>query len=184
VGGDGVLVDLLRRQPLGQDGPDGVGDLGPTSVVEGDAEREAGVGRGAGHGLVDVVQHRVGDPAVPPPGHHHPDVAPVQLDHALGHHLTREAHEVRHLRLGARPVLGGEAVDGQRLEPEPDGGVDHPVQRLLAGGVADRAVQALALGPPAVAVHDHGDVARKPGTGGGRGIGGHRGHCTVHAFAG
>src|SRR5205814_4051768 len=61
----------------------------------------------------------------------------------------------------APPVLGGERVDREPVEPDVQGAVDHVEQRLLPHGVPLGPFEPALLRPPAVAVHDDADVLRQ-----------------------
>ena len=69
-----------------------------------------------------------------------------------------EVHEEPHFVERAAPVLGGERVHRHPLEPDLERTLDRVEQGLLAGRVAVGALQAAALRPPTVAVHDDRDV--------------------------
>jgi hypothetical protein len=83
----------------------------------------------------------------------------VELVAPAVQHLAVEAHQEPHLVGGAFPVLGGERVDAEVLHPDLDGAGDDVQQGGLPGAVSLDPGESAAVGPPAVAVHDDGDVA-------------------------
>ena len=90
-----------------------------------------------------------------------PDIVLEQL-FALGdEEVTEQLHEGLHLGRRTVPVLRAERVERQRVDPEPTAGPDDASHRLRAALVADRTTLTKRRGPPAVAIHDDGDVARK-----------------------
>ena len=60
------------------------------------------------------------------------------------------------------PVFDGERVEREDFEAEARRGFHHVAHRIDAGAVAFDARQVALAGPPPVAVHDDGDVARQP----------------------
>ena len=104
--------------------------------------------------LQDAPRHAPVAPADEPDPHVHP----VELVAAPPQQPAVEVHQVQDLAGRARPVLGGERVDGQPLDADLDGALDRVPERLLAGAVALGARQAALLRPPAVAVHHDRDV--------------------------
>jgi aminoglycoside phosphotransferase len=108
--------------------------------------------------LVHAAQQALGHPPVAPADEAHAHAPLVQLVAAAHQQRLVEAHEVADLVGRALPVLGGEGVDGEPLDAEVERALDRVEQRLLAGGVALGALQPAFAGPPAVAVHDDGDV--------------------------
>ena len=74
--------------------------------------------------------------------------------------VTREAHKETHFLRRTLPILRGERVQRQvahaRFDGAGDGVEHHRFGRLMAVGADESAL----LGPTAVAVHDHADVAR------------------------
>ncbi len=161
VAADGVLVDLVGIDaPLDRCSGDlrrRVGQLGAAPVVDAELQGERGVV--LGH-LLGVLQ--LGDDALPqppgPPGPAHAHAHGVQLVAPPPDHLAVEAHEEADLVRGALPVLGGEGVGGEVLDPQLQRALDHVEQRALTRFVALGAGQSPLLGPAAVAVHDDGDV--------------------------
>src|SRR5690606_32448709 len=89
------------------------------------------------------------------------DTIPVQIDQVLAHEPLHHAHQLVDLVGGARPVLRRERIDREILDTEVDGCSDRPPQRLDTHPVANRARQATAARPAAVAVHYDGNVARR-----------------------
>src|SRR3954469_5051224 len=163
--GDRVLVDVARIDPLLDDAPGRLDELGPPAVVEGDPEREPLVVRGllleAGHapaklegGAVAAADEARGDPL---PG----QIGQLALDR-----LDEDLHERVHLFRRPRPVLRRESEDAERLDPEIDRGLDRPAERLRARAVARGDGQLPPARPTAVPVHDDRDRARDVGQAG------------------
>ena len=73
-------------------------------------------------------------------------------------HVAVEPHEEAHLPHAAPPVFRGEGVSGEVGDAEFEAGIDNAEQHRLAAFVPFRARQPAFLRPPAVAVHDQGDV--------------------------
>ena len=163
---DGGLVD----HALCRGGLCGVNDLGVAAVVEGDREHHAGVRLGVGDGLADGALHvlrgaGVGAVERAP----HPLDANVELVE-LGdapEELLVQAKDVAHLGAGTHPVLGGEAEHGEPADVAGDRNANQAGQVLFALGVTLGAREVLALGPPAVAVHDARHVHQAWAGGGG-----------------
>ena len=111
-------------------------------------------------GPVEFVEHLWGQAVTPADGLD-ADVV-VHEEAAFGDQvLDVEGHEGVDLVLGAGPVLGAEAVEGQGVEAEVDAVGDDGSNGFGTGLVAVGAVAPACGGPSAVAVHDDGDVARK-----------------------
>ena len=82
----------------------------------------------------------------------------VEVLPAASHHFPVEAHQEADLLGAAPPVLGGERVDGEVLDPDLDGSAGDVDEHRLAHLVPLGAAQAALSGPSAIAVHHHGDV--------------------------
>ena len=166
-GPDGLLVDLVGRDPVGHQPPDGVDDLGPAPVVEGHGQGAPPVAGGQLDRLVHAPQHPLGHPPVAAAGEPDPDPLLVQLVAPAHQQALVEPHQVADLVGRPAPVLGGEGVHGDPGDAEVEGPLHRVEQGGLTGGVALGAGQAPAGRPPAVAVHDAGHVggdrARRPG---------------------
>ena len=112
--------------------------------------------------LVDLLEH-LGREVLPPTDDFHADL--FALDHGINLELTQlpqdEFHEVIHLFLAAREVLGGKAVEGHDLDVE----TPAPVEELFEI-VGSRAVtfvgvgQSLDPGKTPIAVDNQADVVR------------------------
>jgi hypothetical protein len=162
VAGQCLLVDPggVQAPPGDVDGqgPGGVDQLGPSAVVEGDDERHLPVPPGELHGFVHPALHPGRDPPAPPAGEADPHAPLVELVSAAQEQVLVEVHEVPDLVQRPAPVLGGEGIGGEVLHAHLERAFHGVEERLLPGGVAIGALEALALGPPPVAVHDHRDV--------------------------
>ena len=152
VGGDAVL----------EAAPDGVHDLRPTGVVEGDVERHPG----APGGLLRVPPRwtsRVGSAQL-----RHPTQQPDRdaLAHQVGGVVTDGGVEQREQHLDllarARPVLAAEGVDGEHLDATLLGPLDDGPDRVHARGVTLGLGDAALARPSAIAVHDDRDMPRRP----------------------
>src|SRR5581483_937767 len=116
-------------------------------------------------GLLDAVPERLLHVARQLPGVADDEEPYAVLHHAVelvGQVVLQEPHEARHLVGRAAPVLGGERVQRQILDAELVRELDDRLDRRLATPVPVEAVQAPALRPAPVAVHDDGDVPRQP----------------------
>src|SRR5690606_39722262 len=71
---------------------------------------------------------------------------------------AEQAGELGDLGLGPTPVLRGEGIERQALDPGLARRAQRPPRRLRAGAVAGRTGQPARLRPAAIAVHDDGDV--------------------------
>ena len=81
----------------------------------------------------------------------------------LGAQVPLQQHHQRaDLGGGAFPVLDRERVQRQHLDAETRGGLDRVANSVDAGAVPFDARKVALRGPPAVAVHDDGDVRRQP----------------------
>ena len=79
---------------------------------------------------------------------------------ALGEHR----HQALHLGRGARPVLGGERVDGELVHAQLHGVAQAGLDHVGSGAVALDDGEAAALGPAAVPVDDDRDVRARDST--------------------
>src|SRR5579875_2796098 len=158
--GDRRLIDLLRRNALGDDAAHGIDDLGAAAVVEGETERHARVVGGELFG----VAHLLLQPArerFEPADMAHTDAMLVQradlaLDPARGH-----AHQPGDLLARPTPVLGRKGVECQHFDTALGEVPHHAADVLGAGLVALTAAETTQLRPAAVAIHDDGHVPRQ-----------------------
>ena len=139
---------------------DGIDDLGPASVVEGEGQRESAVVSGQCRRFVLASQQPPRHPPVAPAGETDAHSLLVQLSRRRSEDLLVEPHEEAHLVDRPTPVLRREGVDGQPLDAEIERALHGVEQRLLARGMPVGAFEPAPLGPPAVAVHHTADVAR------------------------
>ena len=156
-----LFVDPARAQAPGGhalgDGARGVGQFGPSPVVDAhdQVERLAVLGRAVGlfEGLDDAGPQAGAPPA---PAHVH---APLgELVGAPGKHVGGVVHDEGDLGGRAFPVFGGEGVDAQVAYARVDGARDGVHEGVLPCPVPLGACQAARVGPAPVSVHDEGDV--------------------------
>src|SRR5262249_7826890 len=88
----------------------------------------------------------------------------VQLGQVAPDEALHQPHQVVDLARRPRPVLRREAVDGEILHAELDGGAHRAAYGLHSHAMADRARQSPLRRPPPVAVHDDRDMAGCPHT--------------------
>src|SRR5215204_1020778 len=161
VAGEDRLVDVLRGETVPHYPAGGVHDLRASAVIEGDVNVEAVVDGSEILCLFHGFENR-GRQMLPSPQKTESGPTLVQLWHLLAGRLEEELHQRLYLPLRTRPVLGREGVQGQRLHPGAAGGLEqgrkHRDTRPVAGGAREPA----SFGPPAVAVHDDGDMTRGP----------------------
>ena len=158
---EGPLGHAPGREParggLLGDGARGVGDLGAPPVVHAHDEVEGRVVRRRAVGLLQGADHRLPQ-AGPAPAPPHVDAPLAQLPGAPLQHVAGVVHDERDLGGRALPVLRGERVDAEVAHPRVDGPGDGVHEGVLPRPVPLDAGQAAAVRPPAVAVHDQGDV--------------------------
>ena len=86
----------------------------------------------------------------------------VEVHPAHAHHVAVETHQEADLLGRTLPVLGGEGIEAEPLDPEFDCAADdvdhHRLARLVPLGAAQPALG----GPAAIAVHHDGDVIGQP----------------------
>src|SRR3954469_2828199 len=140
----------------------GVDDLRAPAVVEGHEERDPVVGRGLGLGPVHLLQQRRGD-TLPAADEPHPHALALELGRLEQDPLGEHPHQRGHLLRGARPVLGGERVDGELPDAELDGVAQPRLDDVRARAVPLLDGETSRLRPAAVAIGDDGDVARRAG---------------------
>src|SRR5438067_2563511 len=136
---------------------EGVEQLVAAAVVEGHQQGEAAVGARLVDDVVDPAPHRQRH-AVVAPDHAQAHVALHQLRQLTVDRLLQQPHQRRDLVLGPAPVLRRERVERQVAQPDGVGRPHDGPGRLHALAMAGHPRQALARRPPAVAVHDDGDV--------------------------
>ena len=90
----------------------------------------------------------------------HPHTLAVELGRLVGDPHREHVHQALDLGGRARPVLGGERVDGELLDPQVGGVAQPRLDRVGAGLVAGELRQAPPARPAAVAIGDDRDVAR------------------------
>ena len=164
--GEELSRKLLLRQavrvglPLGAvpgKVPGGPQDLVPSAVVQADVHLAALVVLGDLPGaLYQLPQLRRQGGQVPEELHLHP--VPLHLADGLQQILFQQTHDGGDLLRRALPVLGGEGIHGEIVQTDLLAIGGDAAEGLCPGGVTGGAGQPPALGPPAVAVHDDGDV--------------------------
>ena len=82
----------------------------------------------------------------------------VQFGQLAVDHIFEDVHQPVHLFARPAPVLGGEGVDGQVLDPIFHAGGDDVAQVLRAGPMPCQPRQPARNGPAPVPVHNNGDV--------------------------
>ena len=146
-----------RIQSFGGTGPDGVDDLVPPPIVEADIALTGLKLRG---GLLRLVAERpqLRGQRREVPEEFQPDAVLLGVPDDLIQVLLQQTHNGVHFLLGPLPVLGGKGVDRQIFDADLLAVVADLAEGLRPGGVAHGAGHAPLLGPPAVAVHDDGNV--------------------------
>ncbi len=160
---DGVFVDRLRIDVacthLLRDRAHSVGDFGARSVVERERERQPGAVAGGADGFIKFGKDRFGQA-----------LTPADLDEAhvmvgeflsLGDELLKgELHECCDFLGRSLPVFEREGVEREHFNAEPPAFGDGVAHGARAGAVTGGAREVALRGPPAVAIHDDGDVPR------------------------
>src|SRR5580693_5559400 len=136
-------------------------DFLPPAVIESHREREPVIAGGQGFGLDDEPDD-VTREIVPFADDPDPDAIGVEFSEIVANEPLEEAHQHRHLLRRTAPVLRREAIDRKELHAALDRRTDNPAHGLDAAPMALEARQAARLSPTAVAVHDDGDVGRRP----------------------
>src|SRR5690606_11473657 len=90
-----------------------------------------------------------------------PHAVLVQFVHLAVEGLDEQAHQRADLLAGPAPVLAAEREQCQRADVAAHALTDRHAHRLDALAMAGLARHAARTGPPAVAVHDDGDVTRQ-----------------------
>src|SRR5579862_7187681 len=147
---------------FGEDAVGGVHNFGAAAVVERDAQHYTRVFGGGFGGFASVALHRRRQ-FVGAAQKTHADVVFLDERHLLADVFTEQLHEKLDFGFGAAPVFHGEGVKSQRFNLHTGAGFDGAARGFRAFAVAGDAGEMAALGPAAVAVHDHGYVARQPG---------------------
>nr|GEU28237.1 hypothetical protein [Tanacetum cinerariifolium] len=145
----------MRGHHLG----DGLHDVPAAAVVGADGDGQArvvgGLALGAGnHGAQLVV--KAGQVA----HHAQADIIGVHLGHFALERRHEQAHQQRHLFFGAAPVFRAEGKQGQVFDAAIDARLDHLADGFHPFDVPCHARQEAFGGPAAVAIHNHGDMAR------------------------
>ena len=157
---DGVLVDLLGGQPVGDAAPGGVHDLVAAGVVEGDVEHQPVAAGGRGQRLLDRRAGRRRE-LLHPSEEADLDALLAQLGGLVADRHLEQAEEHLDLLGRAGPVLAAEREQRQGADPAADGVADDRADGLDAGRMALGLVLAGLAGPAPVAVHDDRDVTRQ-----------------------
>ena len=114
---------------------------------------------GEQNGVVDQPQNVVVEAST---GADDPDLDAilVQVGEITPDKAAHEAEQVMDLLSRARPVLGGEAEQGEMRDAKLECGLDRPPDALDTLAMALRAWEPPLPGPASVAIHDDGDVPR------------------------
>ena len=152
-----ALVEICRRDAGRHRAACRIDDLGAAAVVEGDVEEHARVLRRTFDGHRELGLH-VGRELVRPPDHLKANVVPQQRRQLEAQIALQQQHQRVDLGARALPVLHRKRVEGQDVDAEPRRRFDDVAHRVDAGAVAFDARQMTLRGPPAVAVHDDGNV--------------------------
>jgi hypothetical protein len=94
--------------------------------------------------------------------HAHAHAAAMKLGEIVADETPQQAHQFADFLGWSRPILRAEREDGDELDADLAGGADRPPQRLNTAAMPLYARQAARRSPAAVAIHDDGDVARRP----------------------
>src|SRR5207247_49904 len=142
---DGRLVDFSRPHSLPDQLFDRINDLCPSTVIETYVEDAVRVVRGARHRLFDALTHS-GRQVFAAAADHDAHSPAVHLVDLTLHRLVEETHQGTDLRPWARPVLGRERVDRERVHAEVLASLEHAFDRADAGSVTKAGRPALAAG--------------------------------------
>src|SRR5262245_56813061 len=157
---EATLVEIIGTHAGGNRATRRVHDFRASTVVERDVEQHAGVGRGLRDAHRQLGLH-VGGELVGSADHLEPDVvlqerAELEADVAL-----QQRHQRVHFGARTLPVLRRERIQRQHVDAEPRRRFDDIAYRLDAGTMSLDARQVALRRPPAVPVHDDGDVRRQ-----------------------
>ena len=137
----------------------GPGDLAARRVVERQNQRQPlSFGRFA-FGLGEVAADLVRKTA-PVADHGDAHSLPLELGRFACDAAAEELHQGVYFGCGTAPVLGREGIECQVLHAPAHGGTQRSAHGLDTRGVTFVTLLAVQPGPPAVAVHDDGDVLR------------------------
>ena len=160
---DRALVDLRGGYAGGDDRFDGVDDLGPAAVVEGDRKRHGPVVRSEGDGLVHAPDNPAGHPPVAPADEPDTNSPPVQVVAPPGQQLVGDdAQQEADFLVWAPPVLGGKGVHGEVLDPHLQGPARRVEQGFLSRPMPLGSRQTLLRRPAPVAIHHARHVPGQP----------------------
>ena len=155
------LDQLVERRPplgvLGQQRSDGVGDLPPSAVADGEVHGRARPVAGV---LLRLLEDGDASPAAAPPARPSPAAATAARGGQVAGDVLDDPQQRGQLGLRPAQVVGGEQEERDDLDARlvaPAQQVDDLV-RAPAVPVVD-VLEADGPGPAAVAVHDHADVA-------------------------
>ena len=156
---DGAGIQFAAGCPFGQ-GPGRPHQFSPAAVIGADVEVNAGVrrcpGRGVGNQLLQAggQRRKVAQKA-------NPNLLPFQGFQLPGQDPFKQGHQKTHLLAGPVPVFGGEGIGRQGFNPPITAKPQHPFEGFDPFPVAQHPRQVAALGPTAIAIHDHGNVPRQ-----------------------
>ena len=161
--GEAVLVEVPGPDlAVREDAADGLEDLRPAAVVQGQDEGHPAVPRGRPLQPFDLRQGRPGD-AVPVADDPEAEVVLVDRPAVLPQVLAEKAPEADDLLARPFPVLLGEGVEREVRDAQAGAGLGRLADGLGAGLVPLDPGEPPLSRPAPVAVHDDGDMAGKPG---------------------
>ena len=158
--GDRGLVDLVGGHAALDQAPEGVDDLGPAGVVEGDVQQEPFARLGRRQGIGDRAAG-VRRELVEPSQEADADTLLRQLGRLALDRVLEQLEQAGHLVVRTRPVLAAEGVQREDRHTAPDDVAQQGPDGLHAGRVAFELGPVMAARPAAVAVHDDRDVVRQ-----------------------
>ena len=150
----GVRPPLYTVQGIGPGGPE---NLVPSAIIQADIHLTAVVPLGDASGLLTQVPELLGQRReVPEKLHLH--LVPFHLSDGLQQVLLQQAHDGAHLILRPLPVFRGKGIDRQILQADLLAVGGDGAESLRPGGMSRRTGQPPLFGPPAISIHDNGDM--------------------------
>jgi hypothetical protein len=162
--GEEILGDLLRFQvpvpAVGHDSADGLENIVPPPITQGQGKRHPLVLGRFLHGLLEDRLDLFGQPDEIPDGHK-PDVV-VQHLLELGFQVVlEEDHQRIDLQAGPAPVFGRKSEESQKGDSDLPGDADDPPDRLRSLAMSFHPVQGPLFRPTPIPVHDDGQMVRE-----------------------
>ena len=137
----------------------GLGNIPATAVVEAHIENQARIVRGGALRLLQACAHLVAQ-TLTVTHEVQTHAVTTELRNFLGQSRCQQAHESRNLFLRTIPVLGRKRKYRENLHAALYASASTAAQGLHALLVTRKAREQSALGPPPIAFHDDGDMAR------------------------